>query len=518
MAQAMSNSPPGTRAVAAPPRQLLRMLLVAGVVALLGLLGGALSATGKPQLIAIFFGLVVVALIVTSRSALFWFVVISALVVTGVCQLYLPLLKYVRYIVPLASVPLLLHGVMDYFTSWTRARHDPTPAIVSWALAFALACVVSALVNLSDPAVVLVGMKGYFQMWGLFLSVVFLTWNDRFTGNLARGILLIALLQVPFAVHEYLFLVPKRVGLGAGIVPVDIVAGTFGATLDGGGANAVLAGFQVIVVGCLLALWKNGALSGFKAAAASLLLLSPMLVNEAKITALYLPLVFIVIFRRDIAGRPVKFLVGGLGMLGVLAVLMSALVLGSNSAKVKSWSDLVDYVVATQTADTDARQGQYSELSRLSALSFWVKEHVRADPINTLVGHGVGASRENAGGLDLANTLAEKRYPGLRIGYTALSALLWDTGVIGLITVLGMFASAFLTAGRLARHYRGTDKFRTGLFEGLQAGMAVLALSLAHKDFFIIHLPFQAVTYLTIGFIAYSWLEVARSKEPRPAA
>ncbi len=85
-------------------------------------------------------------------------------------------------------------------------------------------------------------------------------------------------------------LVPRRVGLANNIVPVDIVAGTFGAILEAGGANAVLAAYQVIIVGCLLALWKNGALSGFTAAILSVLLLSPMLINEAKITALYLPL------------------------------------------------------------------------------------------------------------------------------------------------------------------------------------------------------------------------------------
>ena len=124
-------------------------------------------------------------------------------------------------------------------------------------------------------------MKGYFQMWGLFLSVVYLRWPESFTKNLAWGLFLIALLQLPFVAHEYFVLVPKRFGLGNGIVPVDIVAGTFGAILEAGGANAVLAAYQVIVVACLLALWKNGALSGFKPQVLSLALLSPMAVNQA---------------------------------------------------------------------------------------------------------------------------------------------------------------------------------------------------------------------------------------------
>jgi len=496
----------------------LRFLLILGVVTVLAMLGGVLSASGKPLLIAVFFGFVLMVLILSSRVALFWFVMITGLIVTGLCQLYVPQLKYVRYVVPLASAPLLLHGVVDYFTSWTKPKNPPLPSVMAWAMAFAVVCLISALVNLNDPAVSLVGLKDYLGMWGLFLSIAFLRWPANFAKNVAWGILLIALIQLPFVAQEYIVLVPKRIGLGNGIVPVDIVAGTFGAILEAGGANAVLAAFQVIVVACLLGMWKNGALSGFTTAVLSLLLLSPMAINEAKITALYLPLAFIVVFHRDIAHKPLKFLVAGASTAGLLAILMTALVVGSNSAKIQSSSDLVNLVISEQTASADQRQGQYSELTRWTALTFWLKEHIRANPINTLVGHGVGASRENSAGLVSAETLAEKRYTGLRIGYTALSALLWDTGIIGLITVLGMFGAAFLTAGRLARYYEGKDKFRTGLFEGLQAGMAVLALSLAHKDFFVNHLPYQAFTYMIIGFIAYSWLEVERMNDSRTPA
>jgi hypothetical protein len=218
------------------------------------------------------------------------------------------------------------------------------------------------------------------------------------------------------------------------------------------------------------------------------------------------------VFYRDIVARPGKFLIAAAGMAAVLAVLMTAITLGHQSGRFQRWSEMVAHVIERQTASVEERQNQYAALSRVSALTFWAQEHVRSNPINTLIGHGLGASREPEGLLDRAHTLAEKRYPGLRIGYTALSSLLWDTGLVGLAAVLGMFASAFFMAGGLARHYRGKDPFRTALFEGLQASMAVLALSLAHKDFFVVHLPYQALVYLLIGFIAYSWLQVVRGE------
>jgi hypothetical protein len=355
-------------------------------------------------------------------------------------------------------------------------------------------------------------------MWGLFLGVVLLRWNESFVKRLLVGLVLIALVQLPFAAHQYFFLVPQRIGLGNGIVPVDIVAGTFGATLLGGGANAVLAAFMVIVIGWLLALWKNGVLSAMSAVGLSLLLLSPLLVNQAKIAVLYLPLMYAVIFYRDIAARPGKFFLAGAGMLGVIAALLTALVLTNPTGKVHNWTELAEYVVARQTASTDERQAQYSQLSRVTSLTFWAKQHVSANPAHTLLGHGLGASREPEGGMDLAKTLAQERYPGLGIGYTALSALLWDVGVVGVIMVLGMFGSAFFMAGRLARHYRRRhDPLRTAWFEGLQAAMAVLTLSLVHKDFFVVNLPFQALAYLLVGCIINEWLQLGRDEGVRHA-
>ena len=502
---------------AAPQRERgVRYLLVLGGAVLLGLFGGVLSASGRPELAAIFIGLIIGVLVIASRVAVFWFVLIGGLVVTGVCQLYLPGSRYVRYVVPLASFALILHWVMEYFRTRNRKSDIPVPAPIWWALAFALTGLISVLINLSDPAVAVIGMKDYFQMWPFFLSIVFLRWNQSFAKNLFRGLLVIALVQLPFVVHQYLFLVPLRRGFGQGlgteIVPVDVVAGTFGALLLGGGNNAVLAAFQVIIVGFLLALWKNGVVSLWKVALLSLLLLSPMLVNEAKVAVLYLPLAFIVVFYRDIAVKPIKFIVAGSAMTGVLAALMTAIILAHPTGDLHSVEDLVNFVVARQTADVSERQGQYSELSRVTALTFWAKEHVTANPANTLLGHGMGASREREGGITTADTLADKRYRGLRIGYTALSALLWDTGIVGMIMVLGMFASTFFTAGRLSQHYRDKDPFKTSLFEGAQASMAVLTLSLAHKDFFITNIPFQTLAYTLIGFIAYSWLRVERGE------
>jgi hypothetical protein len=263
-------------------------------------------------------------------------------------------------------------------------------------------------------------------------------------------------------------------------------------------------------------MWKNGALGMFRMGALSVLLLAPLVVNQARVSVVYVLLSFIVIFWRDIIRKPGKFLAASLGMAGLVAVLMTAIMLTNPGGQLSSWSAVVQKVYDQQTVTMQQHEGRY-ELSRWSVLTFWAQEHVRANPVQTLLGHGPGASREpdDNAVLEVNDTLAQKKYAGMRIGYTGVSMLLWDTGVVGLICVLGMFASAFFTAVRLANHYRRKgDRFHTAMFEGLQAAMAVLALSLAHKNYFASYVPYQAVVYLLIGVIANSWLALARQRVP----
>ena len=495
----------------------LRVLTLPGLIVTFGLVGGLLSSRGKPQFVAVFMGLVLAAMLVAARKAIFWFVVVCALVVTGVAQLYFPDARLIRYVASAASLALLLHWVTDQFMQPRRTIDEPLPAPIIWAFCFLVIAIVSTIANFGDPAVALMGTKSYFQMWVFFLGVVFLHWGRAFDRQLWRGLLLLALLQLPFAAHEYLVLMPRRYFyMSEGVIPADVIAGTFGAQALGGGANAVLAAYQVIIVGLVLAMWKNGVMGTFRMGVLAALLLSPLVVNQARVSVLYVLLTFVLVFWRDIARKPGKFLAASCGMAGLVAVLMTAIMLTHPGGALQSWSEVVETAYEQQTAAVHRHEGQY-ELTRWSALTFWAEQHVRANPVQTLLGHGPGASREpdTTTVLEVTDTLAQKKYPGMRIGYTGLSALLWDTGVVGTLCVLGMFASAFFMAGRLATHYRlRRDGFHTAMFEGLQAAMAVLALSLAHKDFFVVHLPYQAIVYLLTGFIANSWLLLVRQQEP----
>lgn len=478
------------------------------------IIAGWLSAKGNPILVVIFVGMIVGALTAPSKTALFWFVVLGGLIVVGIAQLYLPGSKYLRYLVPLATLALLVHGVMERLGAPEHAKGPPIPPLLWWAVGFMGVALASTAANWPGVGVAVLGVKGYFQMWGLLFALVIVRWTPKLLESLPRAVLFVAFVQLPFALHQYLILVPRRAGLGGGVVAADVIAGTFGATETGGGANAVLAAFLFVVLGCMLGLWKKGVLSSTKLVLMAPVLLSPLFVNQTKISALYLPLLVLIIFYDDIVRRPGRFLaigaVGGAALVGMVA----AIVVLQPNKDVQSWQDLIAWVIERQTADIEERSGVgSSELSRFTALTFWAEEHAHSNLGQTLIGHGLGASRARDAGLDLGDTLADKEYGGIEIGYTALSALLWDTGVIGLLMVLGMFYSAFRMCSRLAEHFAERPDL-AGIFEGLRGGIAVLALSLAHRDFFAFHLPYQTLVLLVFGYVSLWYMQSHEAVAP----
>jgi len=89
-----------------------RAALAYVAAAFVGMLAGAISSDGRLSVVAIFAGLIAAGAVALNRKALVWFVIVGGIVAVGVAQLYLPGSKYLRYIIPLASLVLVLHGML----------------------------------------------------------------------------------------------------------------------------------------------------------------------------------------------------------------------------------------------------------------------------------------------------------------------------------------------------------------------------------------------------------------------
>lgn len=477
-------------------------LVAAGLV--LAMACAVLAGSGEPRFVVLAAMGLVGLLVLSSPSNLLSFIVLAGLVITGLAQLYVPGARVVRWLVPAAAMLLLLYGLIQRMQE-PPGRRPPVNSITAGLTLLLILSLVSMLINFETLQHTANALQGYFQVAPLFIALILVQWTRQDLDLLPKLLLAVAVVQLPFALHQLVALVPGRQNLGAGVVAVDIISGTFGGSRLGGGANALLALFQVITVAGLLAMAKEKQLATWKLLLAAPLLLSPMLFNAAKVIVLYVPLVFFAVYWRDALERPLRFIGASLAMIGMVWILVLAIASsGPMQEQVDGPGELLSLVIERQTAETYERDSDYAGLSRWTALVFWTEEHLAANPAYTLLGHGPSATRVQSAGLIDTETLAETRYGGLEIGVTAIAALLWEVGVVGCLILLWVLISALLQANQLATFYAERDPYQCALFRGLTAAMAVTLLSIFHKDFLVYHLPFQTLLVLLLGYIVVS--------------
>ena len=114
-----------------------------------------------------------------------------------------------------------------------------------------------------------VASSGIFRCGAFCLLLCWFPFHEQNVGRWRLFLLIVAVIQLPFALYELIALVPMREGL-RDVVPIDVVAGTFGATLYGGGASGEMATFLIIVLAFLLAQRMERILTSTSARAACL--------------------------------------------------------------------------------------------------------------------------------------------------------------------------------------------------------------------------------------------------------
>jgi hypothetical protein len=478
------------------------IVLASGLIALLG---GAVVALGKPVFILIFLAVIASVLILFKPKLLLWVILIGALVLSGLAELYLPSLKLVRWGVVLVAIGLAVESLIINLTSKSEpiASTVEHNSILIWALLFFLFSVFSALLNEKLSINAISGLKGYFQVWAVLLAFIWLRLKSTEASRYIKSLLWLSLLQVPFALHQYFFLVPLRLSKAMAekdlVVAVDVVAGTFGASLSGGGGSQNMAVLQVISIALVWALYRIGSLSVKTASILSLIFFLPLILNETKITFFILPLALALIFQ----DRLLRNFFKTVATVVLIGSLMIALAIGytllprAGSQKDESLSKLVEHSMAYNFGNTG-----YGGLllNRSTVYAFWFKQNIMNGSIkDVLIGHGPGATNTTPG--LSTHTLAIDNYAGVGIGLTGIDGLLWEVGVLGTLAVIGLFISSYFTAGRLANKFAGSEQW--ALLKSGQAGIALVGVNLLHDNSFLFDISLQALFILLLGYIVY---------------
>ena len=495
-------------------RSILMVKKAIGVfmVLFVAMLLGVMIATENYLLLAVLLSLPMLLAMLRWPEMSLSVTMIGVVLIPGVIELYLPQLVLIRWIFPILALVASISIVIKYYFLCRNDRIGSSGKnIMLFAMLFFMSSMLSSLVSSGISINTVSGMKGYLQTWPFIFGLGFMLINkNNVSERLYKLALIIGLIQIPVALHQFLFIVPMRMTTKlaeAGVVAIDVVAGTFGAMLWGGGRSTTLGLFQTLVITLVLLRYKDGLLSKWKTIILISMLLVPVLISEIKVFPFFLIVMAGVLYRDYIWKFPFRALGYASGLISVCLLLFMANFF-LPSTKGQQAATLSAYIDDAVSYNLGSKGYGNSVLNRSTVYPFWVKENIgQGDLLHTLIGYGAGATNSTAS-VDVQNGPL-KAYAGYTIGLTSVSALLWESGIIGTGAVLGMFILAIRRVYQLSLSVRDSGIRRITNF--LLVGFSILLISLFHVNYFAFDLSYQTIMSVMLGI--FIWLERINAAE-----
>jgi hypothetical protein len=438
--------------------------------------------------------------LLTSPRATVWVTLIGGLGVAGLVELYLPDFKAIRWIFAFLSICLAAISLIRGLSNQKKIKLIPSGAngLALTLVFFVLAVLISIIAGRLPILDAIVGLKNYFQMWGLMLAIAWLGYQPADARRFINFLGLMAIVQMPFVLHQFFILVPQRSGAvdaAHNIVAVDIVAGTFGGSMTGGGRSANLAVLSALAVTLFFAQWKSGIQSLKTTICFSAVAFTPILLNEAKMALVLLPVGMFLLFKKTITRRPIAWLFSATALAGGLALILVgyANLPGADGQQSQSIGRYLDSNISYNLGEKGYGN---SVLNRSTVYRYWFSQHMHSgDIMATIFGHGPGFS--NSTSINRGDNPEASRYVGYSIGLTGVSSLLWDTGLLGSSLFALMLFMAYRFAENMRRQCENTEMEPTAIT--VKIGIVMLGISLMHNDYIAFDVGFQSMLALLLG-------------------
>lgn len=458
---------------------------------LIAILFGLIAVTANPILISVMVALLAGAVLLARPAWIVWLVLSLGLLVAGLLPVYVDALaSKAVWGISLLGFFLMLIAFFKVATSPNMRKN--TPAFIWVALGFLVYALLNSLIQRHSVDEFFGGFKRYFQMWGLLFALCWLVFDERDIRRWRAFVVIVALVQLPFAVYQLIALVPLREGFRnsflPGLVPIDVVAGTFGASITGGGANAEMAAFLIIVLAFLLARLREKLITFRRLLLIAPFILAPLFLGETKAVVLLLPLMFLVLYRWALITRP------HYGLMGLIVGALLTVAAGYAYLNITQ-KTLDDQIADTLSYNIYEKGYGLNYLNRTTVLTFWAERQGAHDPVSFVFGNGLGSSHTPTGGH------VAMPYPRHGIGLTAASTLLWDMGVFGFGLFAAILALAWRTAGRLQRE--STEPTVRADAAAIQAALPLFAFYLFYRLTLLETLSFQIVFAVLLGYLAW---------------
>ena len=479
------------RASTGSPQSTLAIALLIGFSALLAIVA---SASGSPIVIGVLTGAILGGFLFAVPRLAFWLCVVGAMLVAGAVSLFTPQFNKVTWLFSMLGFYLLIASLFRRMVSSPPVT--PAPTFVWLALLFVgYALLVSPLAG-STPAELIAGAKRYFQFWGLLFAGAWLLRAPRDFSRLAKLLTFIAVLQLPLALYQRVVLVPLRNGLGNGVVPIDVVSGTFEATMLAGGNSSAMVLYLTIASVVLVSAWREGVIGFGRFLLALVWVLLPMGLGETKVVVVFLPIALFVLFGQYVRRAPmasISILVLGMGLTFLLFWVYGTYFGRPGYTLLQRFDATLGY----NFGDV-GYYGAYS-LNRTTALTYWWHNHGAENPIQMVFGHGLGSSYAAPTSLVQGHVAAAHRFIG--IGFSVMSSLLWDLGLVGLALFSGTLMAAWRTSTLLLRV--ATCAWWRAALTGIRGAIALFAVMMFYNDSVLNAQSVQCLLMLCLSALAY---------------
>ena len=458
-------------------------------ISFIAIFTGLIAATGSPVLVALLVGLIAGVALLWVPSASVWMLLVLGLLSGFFISLF-PILNKLPWALTLLSMLLLLPVILKFI------EHKNIPTFIWIAFVFMCYSLLVSFIQWDSFSQLIAGFKRYFQMYGLMFALALLAFKPEDYKQWLKLMLIIALMQLPFALFEFFVLVGMRGGHG-GAEATDVVAGTLGANIEGGSASAEMAAFLIMAMAFLIARWKEGLIDRFKTILFGIICLLPLGLGETKIVILLLPIAWLILMRDDIKKHTGRFILQ-LFILLLVTSLFGFLYLGLNKASVSSMTNLD---VLNQTLSYNVGKQGYGNylLNRTTVIGFWWKNQSLGDPLGMLLGHGLGSSYFSPGNAVAGNIAIQ--YIGYGIDLTSASSLLWDTGLLGFALFLIIFITAWAAAGKLRKNSSYADVRADA--SAIQACIIILVMFTFFDNTLVNILSFELIYAFVLGYLGY---------------
>jgi len=387
-------------------------------------------------------------------------------------------------------------------------RRDSTPApsrqfpgagtVIAAASLYLLCYFFSLALGDATPIQIISTVRFTLPMFGVLFAFYWFNWQEERVTRLWWILVAITVLQVPVVAYQHFILVSP---LGW-----DAISGTFGS-----GMSAVLVLFALATLMFVMARWSRGLTSTSVLVGVTTCVLAVILLGEVKAALVWLPVGVLWILRRRVLRNVVAFVMFSCLVIAFTAgtyAAYKAMYWKAGASHAESLSDKLDYIsgYAIDPNNIDYRTG---EVSRGATMMLWYRDSVSATK-ERLIGYGPGASASSA---STGFGVVAMRYRPLGIASTAVAALLWDVGVVGLLCYILFLVTGIVAGFRFVRRGNASP----AMLSVVDAAVGVLGLLLTtvfYNRALLDEPTVQLLCFLSLGWIVQCCRYHDRSATP----